>query len=123
MRLDKVTGQLAPGCQADLILVDLDTLPFTPLNDLHRQLVFCENGASVVLTMVAGEVVVENGKVLTVDEAALKAEVRELTRESASALQATAQAARELEPFYRNMHLRAAATDVGMQRWAGPMTP
>jgi 5-methylthioadenosine/S-adenosylhomocysteine deaminase len=123
MRLDKVAGQLAPGCQADLILIDLDTLAFTPLNDLRRQLVFCENGSSVVLTMVAGEVVMENGKVLKVNEAALKAEVRELTRESATELQATAQATRELEPYYRDMHLRAAATDVGMQRWAGPMTP
>ncbi len=116
-------GQLTPGCQADLILVDLDTLPFTPLNDLRRQLVFCENGSSVTMTMVAGTVVVENGRVLTVDEAALKAEVRELASETSATLQATEAAARELEPYYRAMVARAAAVDVGMQRWAGPMTP
>ncbi len=52
------TGRIAPGFQADLILVDLDTLPFTPLNDLRRQLVYCESGGSVRLTMVAGRVVV-----------------------------------------------------------------
>ncbi|MFO1351677.1 MAG: hypothetical protein U1F68_13800 [Gammaproteobacteria bacterium] len=45
---------LALGYEADLILLDLDTLASTPLNDLRRQLVFCENGASVVMTMVAG---------------------------------------------------------------------
>ena len=123
MRLTGEIGQLAPGFQADLILADLDTLAFTPLNNLRNQLVFCENGSSVSLTMVAGQVVVQDGKVLTVDEAALKAEVRELALECASALDTTGRAARELEPFYRAMHLRAAAADVGMQRWAGPAFP
>jgi 5-methylthioadenosine/S-adenosylhomocysteine deaminase len=31
-------------------LLDLDTLAFTPLNDLRRQLVYCENGSSVRMT-------------------------------------------------------------------------
>ena len=123
MRQDAQIGQLAPGFAADLIVVDLDTLAFTPLNDLRRQLVFCENGSSVTLTMVAGEVVVQDGRVLTTDEAALKAEARELAVEFRNDLQATAAAARELEPFYRDMVMRAARTDVGMQRHAGPMHP
>ncbi|MBL8377707.1 MAG: amidohydrolase family protein [Burkholderiales bacterium] len=123
MRLAGQIGELSVGAQADLILVDLDTLPFTPLNDLKRQLVFCETGASVRLTMVAGEVVVENGRVLTVDEAALKAEARELALEHADALAATTSAARTLEPHYRAMLERAARVDVGMERRAGPMFP
>ena len=52
-RADRI-GKLAVGYEADLILVDLDTLAFTPLNDLHRQLVYCETGSSVRLTMVGG---------------------------------------------------------------------
>jgi cytosine/adenosine deaminase-related metal-dependent hydrolase len=123
MRLEGEIGVLAEGAQADLILVDLDTLPFTPLNDLKRQLVFCENGSSVVLTMVAGEVVVEDGQVKTVDEAALRAEVRELAGEFSAGLAATAQAASALEPFYREMYMRALAVPVGMERRAGPMLP
>lgn len=123
MGLEGRVGVLAPGWQADLILVDLDTLAFTPLNDLRRQLVFCENGSSVVLTMVAGRVVVERGRVLTVDEAAVKAEARELMVEYRRELAAADAAARELEPYYRAMYLRAAARDVGLDRWAGPMTP
>ena len=39
------------------VLLDLDTLAFTPLNDLRRQLVYCENGGSVLATMVAGRIV------------------------------------------------------------------
>ena len=77
MRLDGVTGQVAVGMEADLILIDLDTLSFTPLNDLRRQLVFCENGSSVGAVMVAGKMVVEDGLLLTVDEPALRAEIRE----------------------------------------------
>jgi 5-methylthioadenosine/S-adenosylhomocysteine deaminase len=123
MRLAGQIGELAVGAQADLILVDLDTLAFTPLNDLRRQLVFCENGSSVALTLVAGEVVVEGGRVLSVDEAALKAEVRELAAEFASELAATDAAAAALEPAYRAMYLRALQTDVGMERRAGPMLP
>jgi len=123
MRLAGEIGQLKVGTAADLILVDLDTLPFTPLNDLQRQLVFCENGNSVRLTMVAGEVVVEDGRVLSVDEAALKAEVRELAVEFADSLAATARAAAVLEPHYRAMLMQALNVDVGMERRAGPMRP
>ena len=37
-------GSLEAGKQADLILLDLDHPAFTPLNDIHRQLVYCANG-------------------------------------------------------------------------------
>lgn len=123
MGLDGRVGALAPGQEADIILVDLDTIAFTPLNDLRRQLVFCENGSSVVMTIVAGRVVVRNGRVLTVDEEALKREVRALVPEHRRELAVTAAAAAELHPYYREMYLRAAARDIGLHRWAGPMTP
>ncbi len=105
------------------ILVDLDRLPFTPLNDIRRQLVFCENGSSVVMTMVAGRVVVMDGRVLTVDEAAVRAEARALTREFGATLAKTAKTAAALEPYYRDMYLRCGDIDVGMQRTAGPLWP
>ena len=54
-------GRIEPGYAADLVLVDLDTIAFTPLNDIRRQLVFCENGSSVELTMVDGRIVYEDG--------------------------------------------------------------
>ena len=123
MGLDGKVGALAPGHEADIILVDLNTIAFTPLNDLRRQLVFCENGSSVVATMVAGRVVARNGQVLTVDEEALKQEVRALVPEHRRELAGTAAAAARLHPYYREMYLRAAARDVGMHRWAGPTAP
>ena len=119
MRLEGQVGVLAPGYEADLILVDLNTLAFTPLNDLKRQLVYCENGSSVVLTMVAGKIVVENGKILTVDEEAIKAEVREIMKDYQVELQKTEAAANKLEPYYREMYMKCARADVGMNRWVG----
>jgi cytosine/adenosine deaminase-related metal-dependent hydrolase len=125
MRQSARIGAIAPGMQADLIMLDLDTLAFTPLNDLDRQLVYCENGSSVRLTMVAGAIVARDGKLLTIDEPALRAEARSLAADLAGADQ-TEQAAAAYLPYYRDMYLRAAAADLGMQRavphkdWTAP---
>ena len=110
-------GALEAGKQADLILLDLDHPAFTPLNDIRRQLVYCASGSAVALTMVAGRVVAERGKVLSVDEAAIRAEIRERTAALHRELAETAEAAERLEPYYREMYRRAAATDVGFNRW------
>jgi 5-methylthioadenosine/S-adenosylhomocysteine deaminase len=110
-------GSLEIGKQADLILVDLDHLAFTPRNDIRSQLVYSANGSAVTMTMVAGRVVAEHGRVLTVDEAAIKAEIRERTPALHRELAATAAAAEKLEPYYREMYLRAATTHVGFSRW------
>jgi len=117
MRLEGKTGVLAPGYEADLILLDLNTLAFTPLNDIYRHLVYCENGSSVELTMVAGKIVVENGSILTVDEEAIKAEVRELMKTYRTEIKKTESAAKVLEPYYREMYMRCADMDVGMNYW------
>jgi 5-methylthioadenosine/S-adenosylhomocysteine deaminase len=117
MRNEGKVGVVAPGYEADLILVDLGTLNFTPLNDIYRQLVYCETGSSVVLTMVAGKTVFENGRLLSVDEEAIKAEARELMKSYRKDMEKTWEAARKLEPYYREMYRRCAAADVGMNRW------
>lgn len=116
-------GMLAPGRDADLILLDLDTIAFTPLNDLRRQLVYAENGSSVVLTMVAGRIIAERGRLLTIDEGALRAELRGLMPAYRSLLDDLARSGAEREPFYREMYLKSAARAVGISRWAGPIEP
>ena len=123
LRREGKGGMLAPGYDADLILVDLNSLAFTPLNDLRRQLVYVENGSSVVLTMVAGQVVAEHGTVLTVDEEEIKREIRALTPAHTATLDRLAQSAAVREPYYREMYRKAAARDVGLNRWAGPIEP
>ena len=123
MCLQDELGMLAPGYQADLILLDLETTAFTPLNDLRRQLIYSENGSSVVLTMVAGKVVVENGKVLTVDEDSVKEEVRQLSARFRQDFAQVAESGDRLLPYWRQMHFRVTDDDVGLDRLAGPMVP
>jgi 5-methylthioadenosine/S-adenosylhomocysteine deaminase len=94
-------------------------LPFTPLNDLRRQLVYSHNGSAVVMTMVAGKVVMRDGRVLGVDQRALRAELRARQLEIDAAVAVTARQAARLEPYWRAMYLRAAAMDVGFTRWVG----
>jgi cytosine/adenosine deaminase-related metal-dependent hydrolase len=117
LRKEHYLGRLAPGCAADLILLDLDTPAFTPLNDLPRQLLFCEDGSSVRYTIVAGRVVYQDGRITTLDEAAIRAEARELMAVYRSELDQARAAALRLEPYYREMYLRAAVRDVGFTRW------
>ena len=87
---------------------------------MRSQLVYCANGGAVTMTMVAGAWWRSTASVLTVDEAAIKAEIRERMAALQRELAATAAAAERLEPYYAEMYQRAAATDVGFSRWLKP---
>jgi 5-methylthioadenosine/S-adenosylhomocysteine deaminase len=119
MRLDGLTGRLAPGYAADIALLDLDSLAFTPLGEIRRQLVYCEPRAAVDTTIVAGEVLMRGGRLVGFDEAALRAEVRECAAELASYLEGTRAGVAELEPYYREMYRRSLEHPIAMSRWVG----
>ncbi len=77
LRLEEDLGQLKPGQLADIVLLDTSTLLFTPFNDAFRHLAYCENGSSVHTVIVNGQVVVEDGRILTVDEESIREEARD----------------------------------------------
>jgi len=70
-------GELKAGSIADLTLLDISSMFFTPLNDAFVHLVYAENGSSVRTVIVDGRVVVEDGRILTVDEQNIMLEARE----------------------------------------------
>jgi 5-methylthioadenosine/S-adenosylhomocysteine deaminase len=70
-------GELKPGRIADLALLDMSSMFFTPLNDAYVHLVYAENGSSVRTVIVDGRVVLEDGRILTVDEQSIMLEARE----------------------------------------------
>lgn len=119
MRQPDRLGRIAPGFQADLIMLDLDTLPFTPLNDIARQLVYGDASRAVVMTMVGGRVVMRDGKLQTVDEAALRAEARAILEAAKEQRDALMRDAAEWLPYYRAMYEKSLAVDVRMNRWIG----
>ena len=112
-------GEIAEGSLADLALLDLHSPAFTPLNDIQGQLVYCESGGSVALTMVDGVIVAEAGTVTSVDEKALLAEARELFAAKQPEHERLRAAGEYLVPTYQAMVRKALAVDVGMTRWVG----
>lgn len=118
LRPDEV-GAVREGFLADLVVLDLHSPAFTPLNDVRGQLVYCETGNSVVMTVIDGDVVFEDGVVRTVDEEALLAEARELFARKHAAIDRARSAADAVFPVYQAMVRRAAGTEVGMNRWVG----
>ena len=118
LRADEL-GDIRVGGLADVALLDLHSPAFTPLNDIAGQLVYCESGTSVVLTMVDGVIVAEGGRVTSVDETALLAEAREVFAAKRSALRQSRADAERLLPVYGEVVRRAAGTDVHMSRWTG----
>lgn len=73
-------GNLEVGAKADFVILDTHTSNFVPLNDFPWQLVYGRPDAAVKAVYVAGNKVVEDGRVLTLDEAAVYEEALERGR-------------------------------------------
>ncbi len=63
-------GTLDPGKLADLAIVRLDRPHLVPLHDIINTLVYCARASDVETTIVGGEIVMQDGMIRTVDEAA-----------------------------------------------------
>lgn len=122
------TGSLEAGKKADLLVINLDTVSFTPRNDILNHLVYCENGSSIEKVMVNGEIVVENGRLTKVDEAALLAELRQAMPGFNEYHSGVERANKAFEPAFDAIHRRCNQIDIGVHRLIGnsdmwPATP
>ncbi len=79
-------GQLTVGRQADLIQLSFNETRHLPLYDVVSHLVYVLDSSDVVTTVVAGEVLMEDRKVLTIDEAKLRQNVGKKSAEIRAAL-------------------------------------
>jgi putative selenium metabolism protein SsnA len=70
-------GLLAPGAAADIIICDYQ--PITPLgaDNINAHVLFGLNGHAVSMTMVAGQVLMQNRELKFIDEEAVAAQARE----------------------------------------------
>jgi aminodeoxyfutalosine deaminase len=71
-------GTIEAGKQADICVLSLDNAAQMPVNDVYSAVLFASNARDVLLTMVAGKEVFKNGKTLSIDENALKDEMRKI---------------------------------------------
>jgi 5-methylthioadenosine/S-adenosylhomocysteine deaminase len=116
--IEHETGSLEAGKKADLLIIDLHTVNFTPLNDIRNHLVYCENGSSIETVMVDGEVVVQDGRLTRVDEKALLAELRAAMPEFRDYCVGVETANRQFEPHFTDIVRRCYGHDLGIARWA-----
>jgi len=70
-------GRIAPGSLADITIVDMMCVNAVPVRDPIRNLVNCMSRSDVKTVIVDGEIVVEGGKLLTVDLDKLVRDVQE----------------------------------------------
>lgn len=79
--LDRQIGSVEPGKRADLVLYDLDTPEWRPLLNPLNNLVYAATGASVRTVLIDGRVVLDEGRLTTLDEKAVYERVERLARE------------------------------------------
>jgi 5-methylthioadenosine/S-adenosylhomocysteine deaminase len=75
--MEKLVGSLERGKRADLIVVDASGPRHTPMYDPISHLVYVMRGDDVRTTVVNGQVLMQDRRVLTLDEAAILKEARE----------------------------------------------
>jgi len=64
---ERETGQIAVGFDADLVLIDFDRPHLTPCQNPLSHLTYAVRGGDVVMTLVRGRAVYENGAFPTID--------------------------------------------------------
>jgi len=117
--LEREVGSLEAGKKADIVLLDLDSWPFVPMNDPSVHLVYAENGSSVTDVLVDGELVVRDRKPTRVDEAEVMAEVRGRMPELLAQRDRWEAIARRYEPPMKALYMHCMAQDTGLHRLAG----
>lgn len=115
-RLEKHIGSIEVGKRADLIILDMNSVNFSPLNAIHNHLVYSENGSSVETVIVNGEIVVQDRKLINVDEGAILAELKELLPAYLAAHAESEEKNRVFAPYFAQIHRLANETDIGLRR-------
>ena len=117
--LHKEIGAIRPGMRADLAILDLRDPAFVPFNSAARQLVYGEGGRGVETVIVDGRIVMRDRKLLTLDEAALRAELDAVVpgfrRDAEAVMARTAR----LRPHIAAADRRIWEQDLGLARYVG----
>jgi 5-methylthioadenosine/S-adenosylhomocysteine deaminase len=102
-------------------MLDISGYDYMPMNRLDHHLVYCENGSNIRMVVVNGEITVEDGRLLTVNEAEIFAELRELLPAYMSEHAELEKLNARFEPYMREMYRRATIQDIGMNRYQGDL--
>lgn len=80
LNLENEIGSIEPGKKADVVLINLKRANTIPIR-VPSQLVYCAKGSNVDTVIIDGEVVLENGKIKTVNEEEILEKAQKLSDE------------------------------------------
>jgi 5-methylthioadenosine/S-adenosylhomocysteine deaminase len=86
LHLEKQIGSLEPGKRADLIIVDTSAPHATPMYNVHSEMVYALHSSDVRTVVIAGKIVVEDGRVLTLDEKGILAKAQDYKKKIQASL-------------------------------------
>jgi 5-methylthioadenosine/S-adenosylhomocysteine deaminase len=78
---ERAIGSLEPGKKADLIVLDMNRPHLTPVYNPVSHMVYAARGADVIHSVIGGRVVMRHRRLLTLDEAAILAEMNRIGAE------------------------------------------
>jgi 5-methylthioadenosine/S-adenosylhomocysteine deaminase len=86
LHMDKEIGSLEKGKKADLILISLDEPNAVPMYDVYAALAYALKASDVETVVIGGRVVMQDRKLLTVNEKVAIAKAREYKKKIAASL-------------------------------------
>ena len=119
--LEEKLGSLKPGYKADIVLLDGKNSFWRPRGDPHFHLVHLENGSSVRTALVAGEVVLRDGRLTRLNEEDILGEAQDISDRIQRDNTGDYLVAEELEPYLREMYFEVMRRDIGMDRFVVPL--
>jgi guanine deaminase len=115
-RLGGEVGRIAPGCKADLTLIDMSDPSWLPLNSAVRQLVHIEAGRGVRHVIVDGAVVVRDRRLTTIDEDEIYDAVQVVMPGFRRDFTAISERVQRLQPWLDQAHQRIVSTELDFDR-------
>lgn len=76
LNLDRVTGSIESGKAADIVILDLDGMHQLPMYNIYSHLVYTTKASDVRTVLIAGRVVMQDRRLLTLNENAIKVDAR-----------------------------------------------
>ena len=110
-------GAIRVGARADLVLLDLRTTAFVPLNSAARQMVFAESGAAIDTVIVDGRILMAGRTLESIDEDALYRAVERVMPGLRRDLDAIAARNESIAPHLLDAYRKSWRVDVGMNRY------
>jgi 5-methylthioadenosine/S-adenosylhomocysteine deaminase len=115
--LEDRIGKIRTGYDADIVMLDLSTSTYRPLNSALRQIVYGETGQSIDTVIVGGKIVVKSGELVEHRAAALKDEAEEALARLRPELTSLAERNKAIVPHLLNAFNKAERHPLTIDRY------